>query len=367
MGGLVEMPPRLEANRAWTGLLERMMGDMMDARTTVALGALLTGGALISLTACEGSKAGRVKDPPPLLVEDTGAPCDAPLNIDVPVTPADGASAVYWRDAITLTFDADASQTDITLADAAGAEVETALSWDASRMNVTVLPALALAPNTTYGLTVFGCGNDAVYTFTTAEWGEPLDIAPIDLVGRVYNFDLAGADYAKPEGLGTLLGLYLTEPLLFQITDVTTGGITLMGAQGMVDGTSGEIVQNRTFSTWDFGQASFSDAPFFGATTAGIAIDYADSVIPMHNFHVEGTFAADGSMIGGGVASGHGDTRDMGPLLQLGGDPNAVCDFASGLGLDCVDCPDGNPWCLEIEAHFDDAEWLEDLDLREIR
>ena len=140
-----------------------------------------------------------------------------------------------------------------------------------------------------------------------------------------------------------------------------------MGAQGMVDGTSGEIIQNRTFSTWDFGQASFSDAPFFGATTAGIAIDYAGSVIPMHNFHVEGTFSADGETIGGAMASGFGDTRDMGPLLQLGGDPDAVCDFAAGLGLDCVDCPDGNPWCLEIEARFDDADWIEGLDLREIR
>ena len=55
------------------------------------------------------------------------------------------------------------------------------------------------------------------------------------------------------------------------------------------------------------------------------------------------------------------------PLLQLGGDPDAVCDFAAGLGLDCVDCPDGNPWCLEIEARFDDADWIEGLDLREIR
>ena len=340
----------------------------MDARTTVALGALLTAGGMLCLVGCnEPTQAGRVKDPPPLLVEDTGAPCDAPLNVDAPVSPEDGASAVYWRDAIRLTFDADASQTDIVLTDAAGAAVATNLSWDASRMNVRVLPAAALSPNTTYGLSVQGCGNDALFTFTTARWGEPLTVAPIDLVGRVYNFDLAGADYAKPEGLGTLLGLYLTEPLLFQVTDVTTGGITLMGAQGMVNGTSGEIEQNRTFSTWDFGQASFSESPFFGATTAGIAIDYADSVIPMHNFHVEGTFSADGEMIGGAVASGYGDTRDMGPLLQLGGDPDAVCEFAAGLGLDCVECPDGNPWCLEIEAHFDDAEWLEGLDLREIR
>lgn len=340
----------------------------MDARTTAALSALLTSGSLLALAGCdEPSQAGRVKDPPPLLVEDTGAPCDAPLNADSPVTPADGASNVYWRDSIALTFDADASATSIVLSDASGAEVETDLSWDASRMNVTVVPALPLSPSTTYGLSVVGCGNDVTYTFSTAQWGEPLEVAPIDLVGRVYNFDLAGADYAKPEGLGTLLGLYLTEPLLFQVTDVTPGGITLMGAQGMVDGTSGEIVQNRSFSTWDFGQASFSDAPFFGATTAGIAIDYAGSVIPMHNFHVEGTFSADGELIGGAMASGYGDTRDMGPLLQLGGDPNAVCDFAAGLGLDCVECPDGNPWCLEIEAHFDDAEWLEGLDLREIR
>ena len=340
----------------------------MHARWNPVTGTLLSAGSLLTLVACDPpSQAGRVKDPPPILVEDTGAPCEALLNADAPVSPEDGETGVYWREAITLTFDADASATEILLSDAAGAPVDADLSWDAARMNVRVVPAQPLAPDATYGLSVQGCGNDVVFTFTTASWGAPLDVAPVDLVGRVYNFDLAGADYVKPEGLGTLLGLYLTEPLLFQVTDVTPGGISLMGAQGMVDGTSGEIIQNRTFSTWDFGQASFSEAPFFGATTAGIAIDYAGSVIPMHNFHVEGTFSADGETIGGAMASGFGDTRDMGPLLQLGGDPDAVCDFAAGLGLECVDCPDGNPWCLEIEARFDDADWLEGLDLREIR
>jgi hypothetical protein len=133
----------------------------MDGRTTMALGAFLVGGSLLSLAGCnEPTQAGRVKDPLPLLVEDTGAACDALLNVDTPVTPADGASNVYWRDAITLTFDADASQTVIVLSDASGAEVDIALSWDASRMTVTWVPGASLAPSTPYGLSVQGCGND---------------------------------------------------------------------------------------------------------------------------------------------------------------------------------------------------------------
>lgn len=320
----------------------------------------------LALAGCkeEPTQAGRVKNPPPLVVEDTGLGCVASV---VESSPESGAANVYWRDEIRIVFDDYAADAQITLTDGSGAVVPANFSWDEARFNVRILPTQPLAASTSYTVSVDGCSEPYAFDFTTDAWGEELGIDPGDLIDRVYVFDLAGAEYAKPEGLGTLLGLYLTEPLLFQVTNVGPAGITLMGAQGIVNSTSGEIEQNRTFRTWDFGTASFDEEPFFGATTAGIAIDYAGSVIPMHNFHVEGTFSADGTEIGGAIASGYGDTRDMGPLLQLGGDPNAVCDFAAGLGLDCVECPDGNPWCLEIEAHFDDATWLEGLDLREIR
>ncbi len=322
--------------------------------------------AALLLVACkeEPTSPKRLVNPDPVVVDDPDAPCSA---LVVESTPESGASNVYWRDEIRIVFDDYAADADIVVTDDAGADVPVDFSWDEARFNVRVLPAAPLAAATTYTVSVGGCGEDYAFEFTTDDWGAPLSIDSSELVGRVYNLDLAGADYEKPEGLGTLLGLYLTEPLLFQVTGVSPSGISLMGAQGIVNETTGEIQQNRSFRTWDFGTASFDENPYFGATTAGIAIDYAGSVIPMHNFHVEGTFSADGTVLGGARATGYGDTRDMGPLLQLGGDPGAVCDFAAGLGLECVECPDGNPWCLEIVCKFDDAEWLEGLELREIR
>ena len=330
----------------------------MVARGTLSACLLLAAGI-----GCEGTHAKVVKDPPPLAVHDTGTACDVEV---LQVTPESGATNVYWRDDIRVVFADYAAPASITLTSAGGVVVDTNLSWDDVRMNVRIVPADALEASTTYTVAIEGCGDPTSFEFTTGAWGSPLTIDVSELIGRVYNVDLAGADYEKPEGLGTLLGLYLTEPLLFQVTGVTETTITLMGAQGKLDGQTGEIVQNRAFRTWDFGTVSFADNPFFGATSPGIVIDYDGSVIPMHNFYVGGTFSEDGTELGGAMASGYGDTRDMGPLMQLGDDPDAVCDFAAGLGLECVACPDGNNWCLEIEAHFDDAEWLEGLDLVEV-
>jgi hypothetical protein len=51
------------------------------------------------------------------------------------------------------------------------------------------------------------------------------------------------------------------------------------------------------------------------------------------------------------VLSGDGDTRYLGCLIPgSDGDPNAVCALAAPLGVTCEPCPDGEPYCLHIEA-----------------
>ena len=117
------------------------------------------------------------------------------------------------------------------------------------------------------------------------------------------------------------------------------------------------------FPIWDFGSATFEDAPYFASDLTDIELDYDGVPIPIYGFSLYGTFAPDGTSIGFAGASGLGDSRHMGPLIGAGSDPSAICDTAASLGVSCEDCPDGNPYCLEIELEFEPAPLVAGIDL----
>ena len=56
----------------------------------------------------------------------------------------------------------------------------------------------------------------------------------------------------------------------------------------------------------------------------------------------------------------------MGPLLDLADEPNAVCEYGAGFGLVCEPCPDGDEYCLTIEAVFEACELIEGMTLEVI-
>ena len=121
------------------------------------------------------------------------------------------------------------------------------------------------------------------------------------------------------------------------------------------------MTADPSFPTWDFGTATLEGAWFQSATTDIERVrlrNDSDLWIPARRH-----FSADGTLIGGGSATGLGDSRDMGCLASLGSDPDAICGLAAGFGLSCETCPDGNPWCLTIEGWFDPAPVLPDVSL----
>jgi len=61
--------------------------------------------------------------------------------------------------------------------------------------------------------------------------------------------------------------------------------------------------------------------------------------------------------------TGQIDTRNLGPLLQIGSDPDAACDYVAGVGLECIACPDGQDLCLNLKASFPTARVVDDLTL----
>lgn len=275
---------------------------------------------------------------------------------------------VYWRTPVELTFTGAAAepQTTITAANAAGEAIPLAILWDDAGLNATVQASNYWPGGEWVTLTVTVCTDVTEVNFGTSNYGQPLEVSAADLVGNTYYFDLGEATYEKPAGLGAIIAIYLSQPLLISVFSASEDRIELIGAQGQTDELTGTIEQDMGLATFGFGEATFNTAPFFSATTPELLIEYSGSEVPIYDFHIEGTFAADGSAIGGGVAKGLGDTRDLGLLLGVGSDPGAVCELASTFGLECSDCPDGNPYCLDIEAYFDEGPLMPGVTVVEV-
>lgn len=276
-------------------------------------------------------------------------------------TPYDGEAGFYYRSPIILTFDSQADQeAEIQVLVSGGGEIPTAVSWDEGGINAYVAPD-GLTGDASYEIQIVQCEETTLIAFSTDEYGKPMTASTDELVGNTYLFDMGGAEYVKPAGLGPLIGNYLTEPMLFGVSAATESEISIVGAQGGVNDTSGEIYQVTDLPTWDFGTADFSDSPFFRATADEVGIDYEDVTVNIYSFEIEGTFAADGSSIGGGIGKGLADTRYLGEIIGLGTGWYEVCDFVASAGLECEECPDGEITCMTLEAHFDDADLVEGL------
>lgn len=287
---------------------------------------------------------------------DTVVPCE---TVALATSPEDGTTDFYYRDTLGITFSDDASGATIQLLDSAGAEVPTTASWGDGNLQVVLTPDASLQGNSAYTLHIEVCEYSGDVMFTTSEYGTALEGDASSLVGNTYVLDLSKADILQPEGLGYLLASYLTEPILLGVASADASTIGLLGAQGYKknDGTYKQVGTD----VWVFPDADFTSAPYFAASTDAISIDYSTVAIPIENFSLAGTFASDGSKIGGGWASGLGDTRNMGPLLELGDDPGAVCTLITALGLSCENCSDGEPYCVYLEVEFDEAPLAEGL------
>ncbi len=280
-------------------------------------------------------------------------------------TPADGDDDVYFRDHALLRFDGSDidAQVDVTAVDSSGADLTIAVEFDESGLNATVLAPTDWPAAQVITLNVSVCGEVTPVSFETSEYGAPLTGDVTDLIGRTFFIDLGDAEYAKPAGLGPLIATYLSQPLLVGVEDVSDETIELMGALGYIDSFTGELYQDTSAPSFDFGVADFRGNPYFSASTDSLVILYEGVSVDIFEFHIEGTFDPAMESIGGGIASGLVDTRNVGELMGVGSDPDAACTLAESFGIDCVDCPDGNPWCLEIEGYLDPAPLIPGMEL----
>ncbi len=282
--------------------------------------------------------------------EDTSGDTDPGVCPDVAVSvDADGSFDWYWRDAPVVSTTSDLSAAyDGRLIDAIGIEMPSTLAWEG--LSFAVVPDEALEPLTDYTVEVTDCTGTRSFGFSTSSLGLPLEDEALALVGRTFAIDLRDADWVEPPGFGALLSLYFDQPVLLGVQWADERTVDLLGAQGQYDGSTGIAEQSTSEPTWDYPLADFEDQPYFEAEADEVVVALSGAEATLYGFTLSATWAPDGASLGGGKVSGLGDTRNLGPLVNLGEDPNAICDLATGMGAECVDCPDGEPYCLFLAA-----------------
>lgn len=282
--------------------------------------------------------------------------------------PVDGMSSWYWRDRPTFwTATPNQAAYSAWIETASGARLPTELSWDESGVKFTLEWDGWLDANTTYTLGSLDCGGLHETAFTTSDLGAPLQFAGASaLVNRTYLLDFVGADWVEPAQLGSLLALFFNRPILLGVTYADDRFIDLLGAQGDVDN-DGVVSQDLDQPAWDFALADFTGAPFVDGYSPEVTFVYADGNtlidVPISEMSLQGTFSPDGTVFGGGVLAGLGDTRNLGSTINQPGNDGAMCELAGGLGVECTACLDGEPYCLQMRAEHMVGTLLPDVAL----
>lgn len=180
-----------------------------------------------------------------------------------------------------------------------------------------------------------------------------------DLVGRVYDFNLAAATIEEPAGIGSLIGSYLQQDMLVMVTSVKGSTLPMLVGLSAVDsGGNEQDLCAKTYTT----TADFADNPAFSTDADGtISPNIAGSTVDVTDVALVGTFAADESSIEDAEVIGLFDTRGMDE--QFGGGEGAMCDLMPSFGEECQKCDDGKYFCLPFHATNISAPWVKYLEL----
>ena len=258
----------------------------------------------------------------------------------------------YVRGTVDFKFTKDKDEeATVSLADASGAAVTGKNEWVGDTIRFT--PDAPLNTGSAYEATLTHCGGVADVSFRTGDLGGALEDGPASLTGRTYAVALGEARFVKPEGVGSLLGGLLTQDILIGVTAADEAEISMMGALSL----EGSLDQDRCEPSIEFPVAAdFTEAPFFSINADELALSVSDFNVGIKDFTLSGTFAADGSYMGGAVLAGPLDARDLvealigGGILEEGSDATAVCDLISAFSVNCEACSDGEEYCLSIHV-----------------
>lgn len=292
---------------------------------------------------------------------DTGDYSACPDRLQSSV-PEDGALDWGWRDPLQV-FVTNASPVyAMRLTTAGGVVVAATITPDGTGLVYEITVDGGLEARQDYVLEVTDCGGVTPIAFTTSELGAPLTISPAELVGRTYRLDLAGGTFVQPGGFGEILAATFTDPVLVGVAFADRASIDWIGSLGFTY--LGRIYQDTDLPSWSFPVSDFTESPWFDVTASEVQLVLGGASLPVTDFRFTGTMREHGDGLGGVSIVGLADTRFAGGAFGQPLNPDAVCTIAGDLGVDCVDCPDGETFCLDIEVRDVEGAWIEGLELR---
>ncbi len=257
--------------------------------------------------------------------------------------PRDGAADAYYRADIEFWLDdAIPGAPSISLEGPAGVVAgSTLLSED--RELVWFEPSAPLAPLSRYTATLAYCGSGrASVSFTTSELGQPCTVS---LEGRSYVLDLGDARFLEPAGIGELIGEFMTNEGVLGVADERGSSLDLI--VGMSEEGSRPAVQDLCTQTLD-STCTWDRAPFFEYGPVDTTYTSAGTSFTIMDLHLAGTFAPDGSWLGGGEIALVLDMREWVDLIEEVESAADMCNLSASFGAPCQACQDGAEYCLPL-------------------
>jgi hypothetical protein len=180
------------------------------------------------------------------------------------------------------------------------------------------------------------------------------------LEGKVYEIDLAEAQWLEPAGVSDLLVSQFGEMQVWaSLTSVEADTVVGIVAQ-TVDGQ-----QDRCTPTVELPPADWQDSTF-EVDDAALTVVMDGLSLDIEQASAEGTFSQDGSRVEDGRLSGYLETTNLGAALGLEGGSEAICDLIETFGVVCLSCPDSNGDCIRVDLREIEAPLLEGVELEVI-
>ena len=239
---------------------------------------------------------------------------------------------------------------------------------DADRTLVFIAPE-GLEPETDFSVRLSWNHPDSplTYGFRTSDAGSGLD-APSDLLGRTYLLDLRDANITEPQGIGPLLENFLPEePVVIGVgpnSDFAADAQPGVHVHGAISGVAAApYVQSaceETFpltygpddllGTVDDRPANFTDPNIFiGPSSLSITVQNVE--MNLSSLVMEGFWTPDLADLVLSRFTAVLDTRTLSPLINPNGGDGATCELLwVAAGIECRDCLDGAPYCVDIVA-----------------
>jgi hypothetical protein len=226
-------------------------------------------------------------------------------------------------------------------------------------MNMEILPESgSFDPSESYTLEVSICGETPTLDFTISEIGTSLGIDEMDLIGNTYAIDLSQAYDVYPPQASTLFAAVLSAgddtyfKLLIGVADVDPGSsIDFRSTLGLDVGVIEPEWEIISEDRWLFDGAEFSETPYFEASTDLLEITYQGAKAYLNDFSISGVFAPDAESISAIEFTTLADTRDLHePFAPSAGDEWVCETILEPVGIECVDCADGQPYCVFVRG-----------------